>query len=57
MSFPARYPSYSAACCGEPIYEGDMITYDGDEIVHEECADDHRPPPSGGVPAFGPRRN
>ena len=34
--FPARY---SSRCfqCGERIYEGQLICYDGDVAVHEDC--------------------
>lgn len=37
MAFPAKFPGRCAAECGEPIREGDLVRYDEDQIVHEEC--------------------
>lgn len=35
--FAAQYPGRCASC-GQRIEEGDQITYEFEEIVHEECA-------------------
>lgn len=45
MSFEAKYGG-RCADCGESIYVGDMIRYDGDTVVHDDCdpvAVDDRP--------------
>lgn len=36
--FEAAYPGRCAACDDE-INEGDEVTYDDNELVHVECAD------------------
>lgn len=39
MAFPAKYEGgMCPADCGQRIHEGDMVRYDGDELVHDECA-------------------
>ena len=38
--FAARYSGgRCAASCGEPIIEGEMLTYADDQLVHLDCAD------------------
>lgn len=39
MSFPAKFEGgMCPADCGNRIHAGDMVRYDGDELVHDECA-------------------
>ena len=36
MSFQAKYPGRCTAC-DERIHEGDLVTYDDDQIIHATC--------------------
>lgn len=38
--FTAAYGGPCAADCGERIHPGDWVAYVGDELMHEDCADD-----------------
>lgn len=38
-TFTAKYEGHCYNC-GDPIEPGDDVTYDDDEIVHAECAED-----------------
>lgn len=38
MTFPARYDGTCAASCGDRIHPGDPVRYDGDRLVHDQCA-------------------
>jgi hypothetical protein len=38
--FTASYGGRCAADCGDPIRPGDTVEYLGDELMHEDCADD-----------------
>lgn len=39
IPFEARFDSECGAC-GCDIYEGDTVTWDGDDVVHTDCTDD-----------------
>jgi hypothetical protein len=45
MTTPAFTAKYSggrcAASCGEPIIEGETLTYVDDQLVHIDCATSH----------------
>ena len=38
--FEARFHGRCAADCGEPIRPGDRAEYVGEELMHEDCAED-----------------
>lgn len=37
-TFPARYDGTCAADCGNRIHPGDLVRYEDDQLVHDECA-------------------
>lgn len=37
MAFPAKFPGRCGRECGEPIRVDDPVTYEDDQIVHENC--------------------
>jgi hypothetical protein len=39
--FRALYDGVCAAGCDSRIHPGDLIRYEGDELVHNECAPAH----------------
>lgn len=39
MSFTAKYDGWCSGC-GDRIYEGDEVTYEGQRVVHEDCGPD-----------------
>lgn len=43
MSFPAKYPGFCRAECGNRIQEGDLVEYADDELVHADCSEHETP--------------
>ena len=38
--FTARYATDTAACCGQPIEVGDVVTAYQGEVIHAACTDE-----------------
>lgn len=49
MTFRAKFDGVCAAECGNRIHPGDLVRYEDDELVHDECA------PKADPFALGPR--
>lgn len=37
--FHARFDGVCARNCGNRVHPGDMVRYEGDDLVHDECAE------------------
>jgi len=53
--FPARYDGVCAAGCENRIHPGDIVRYEDDRLVHDECAP--RPDPLDLRPSGGRLRH